>query len=154
MLAIPVMKMKNELTTSPIQQAKLADQRTKPTPVYPSDAERLGYHCDEAGWTVGYVHEINGPGGALAADFQPTNHELIVLAEYWLTTLWDTDFYCYTCNQSGSTEYRLQIYSSLRLEWLVKILGPSVFQEVEQRVDQILGNRFGEDAWREFRQLK
>jgi predicted secreted protein len=118
---------------------------------FPDDCDGLGYVRDEDGMVVGYVSEVNGAGGAVSNTFVPALVELEIITRHWLFVHLDTSYYCHVTSQSGSTEYRLLLYSDQRLIKLREALGDERYLRACAEVDAQFEERFGQEEWRSFR---
>jgi len=60
---------------------------------------------------IGAVDHVNG-SGAEPTSFVVTKHELEHIARYWANERLQNDFDCFVFQQSGSTEWRIALYST------------------------------------------
>lgn len=98
----------------------------------PTGNDRLVFGC---------VDEVNGRGAQEIPEFIPTRHELLELAKYWAREATRTYFFCWSVDQSGSTEIRLIPFAWRRVERIAELLGED---EVNQAVDTAVA-AFGEE---------
>jgi hypothetical protein len=81
-------------------------------------------------FTIGSVGPINGEDGKEVPDFVPTLHELKQLALYWMRERIDRDFEWFAYQQSGSSEWRWNVFISRRLNRLAEVLGEEAMKQV------------------------
>lgn len=83
---------------------------------------------------IGYDPAITGPGAVPCPGFVPTRHELEVLARHWLEIDLGLKADFETTGQSGSTEWRRQVYANQRLALLEQTLGS---EELDRIIDEV-----------------
>ena len=93
---------------------------------------------------VGYVPHVNGNEAMPCPEYQPTRFELRELARMWWTRRrMNDDFFLWT-RQTGSTEWRENIYAERRIERITAVIGKEETQEIMSQVDRESG--FNETA--------
>jgi hypothetical protein len=78
---------------------------------------------------IGYIDHINGES-AKSSGFVVTRHELEQVARYWFRTHLSNDLGCFLYQFSGSTEWRIAVYSSDRLDAIGKVIGAERLKEL------------------------
>jgi len=99
-----------------------------------TDSEGLGAWGNKIAGTVGYVSEVNGVEACEIPEFIPTRHELIQIAKYWYLRQLDNDFFFFAFGQTGSSEWRTNVYASLRIDRIAGILPE---QELNQAIEEV-----------------
>ncbi len=90
------------------------------------DSKGLGFSRYMAAFgecTVGSVDEVNGAGAVEMPGFVATKYELIQLVKYWATVRVDIQFDWFTSQSVGSSETRLESFSSRRIARITDVLG-------------------------------
>ncbi|MBI3464958.1 MAG: hypothetical protein HY000_18165 [Planctomycetes bacterium] len=93
----------------------------------------------------------SGPQAQPCPSYTPTRQELEQLARYWFWELNDVDFYCYTVNQSGSTELRIARLCDDRLWQLQQVLGKETIDRIGAECKEDYERFVGPEDWQEFR---
>lgn len=102
------------------------------------------------GFCIGFVDEVNGPGGVECAEYVPTVHELRVLAEYWSRTEIDIDFDTFAFAQIGSTELRLGPYAGRRLGRIARLISEDTVREIHQKEEDRMRAKVDPAMWEAF----
>jgi len=89
---------------------------------------------------VGYVDEVNGTEAVEVPDFVPTRHELIQIVKYWAKERVDNAWFFFVTGQTGSSEWRINLFAERRIDRIAEILGED---EVEKAIDEVFAE-FGE----------
>lgn len=129
-------------TNVDVQQKGTSSHTRKPCP----DSDGLGFWGNEA-FTVGYVEEVNGPDSVEMPEFVPTRYELLQLGKYWVTLALDLQFDFFLYAQTGSSEWRREVFAKRRVGRIAKILGR---EQVDKLIDQVYeeyGKKQDARAW-------
>jgi hypothetical protein len=112
----------------------MGEKRTTNDKARPSDdSYGLGAWGNER-FVVGHVPEINGSEACEVPEFVPTRHELIEVAKYWLHRLLDNRLWFFETGQSGSSEWRTNVYANRRINRIAEILPE---QELNQAIEEV-----------------
>jgi hypothetical protein len=98
-----------------------------------ADSEGLGAWGNER-FVIGHVPEVNGSEACEVPQFVPTKHELIQIAKYWFQRRLDNDFYLFVFGQTGSSEWRTNVYANRRINRIADILPE---QELNQSIEEV-----------------
>ena len=140
--------MKNGIDTA----TTLNEQTNRPKDnrgQYP-DTEGPGCQPFRKGEIIGFVRHVNGPAAQARPEFTATQYELEELTRLWVRTLLDLDFYCYSTESSGSSEWREIRYAGRRIGRLQEVLGQDSVDRITEEVTGELGERFQGEAWDDF----
>jgi hypothetical protein len=119
---------------------KPTDSRSDEHPVkarLSADSEGLGAWGGVWGnerFVVGHVPEVNGSEACEVPQFVPTKRELIQIAKYWFQRRLDNDFYFFVFGQTGSSEWRTNVYANRRINRIADILPE---QELNQAIEEV-----------------
>lgn len=95
-----------------------------------------------------YFDEVQGLRSEEATGYQPTRHELEILASHWAKTRLAINVFCYLSRQTSSCEGRQRHYADLRLQRLDEVMGKSAVDAVIAEVEEQKRKEIGEEAWR------
>ena len=113
-----------------------------------ADNECLG-SWGGAGFCVGFVEEVNGPGAAKVVGFIPTRHELLELVRYWANVAVEIEYHWFLCEQVGSSETRQHSFAWRRVNRIHELLGADV-DKVIAEVHEELGKDANPRYWEAF----
>ena len=117
-----------------------------------SDSEELDVRR-AGGFVIGYVSEVNGPEACEVPEFVPTKHELIQIAKYWLHRRLDNSFFFFTYSQTGSSEWRVNIYAERRIDRAAEILTEEELNELIADAERDYKDKNGitDEVWNIFK---
>ena len=101
------------------------------------------------GMIVGYVDEVNGPRSQ-PSGIVVTLHELEVVARHWIEKRLENAWWFFISGQSGSTEWRENIYSNQRINMFEVVLGAQRIEELREDVEAQFRKRIDAESWRVF----
>jgi hypothetical protein len=116
---------------------KPTDYRSDEYPVkatLSADSEGLGAWGDKKTFVVGHVPEVNGSEAFEVPEFVPTKHELIEIAKYWFQRRLDNRFWFFETAQTGSSEWRTNVYAVRRINRMAEIVPE---QELDQAIEEV-----------------
>lgn len=125
-------------------------QNQQGMPAGESGGRRLPHESDGLGAigngriVIGYVPAVNGEEAVLVEDFQPTRHELGVLARHYLDEACSIEFEWRCSRQSGSYEIRMLPFAQRRLAAIREAIGEDVFGTAVADVEREWDAKFAE----------
>ena len=90
-------------------------------------------------FTIGSVDEVNGAEAVEVPDFAPTRHELIQIVKYWAKKRLDNAWFFFLTSQTGSTEWRINLFAARRIYRIEEILGEDEVKKLLMRSFPNLG---------------
>lgn len=117
-------------------RAPLAAPTTGETRKLSEDAEGDVMPRQAGPFVIGFVDEIAGQGGEVVAA-ELIHEELLELVRHWEMRILDIDYSYFLCDDTGSTEIRLQPYASRRIDRIANCIGTEAVQSaVKEAVAQ------------------
>lgn len=101
-------------------------------------------------FTIGYDEDIHGAGGTAVAVYEPTKHELSIVARHWIRELLEIDIFWFLYSTTGSWEVRTRSYSIRRLERIADVIGEDALNEIVRQEGEIARRRLGARYWHIF----
>jgi hypothetical protein len=86
------------------------------------------------GLVIGYVDEVNGDGGQEIPGFIPTKNELLQTMKYWASRRLENDWFFFNTGNTGSSEWRLEVFASRRISQIASIIGE---EDTCQAIDEV-----------------
>jgi len=114
---------------------------------------KYNFSSDSKGLGGVYVAEVNGPEACKIPEFTPTKHELIQIAKYWYDQVFYNDFYFFTFAQTGSTEWRINMYAERRIDRVAEILSEEELNELLADVERGFKEKYkiSDEDWNIFK---
>jgi hypothetical protein len=103
-------------------------------------------------FTIDYDEDIHGVGGKAVADYEPTKHELSIVALHWIRELLEIDIFWFLHRTTGSQESRMRGYASRRLGRIADAIGEDAVNEIVLQEEGIARRRLGDRYWYIFKQ--
>lgn len=100
--------------------------------------------------TIGYDDDIHGDGGTAVADYEPTKHELSIVARHWIRELLEIDIFWFL-STTGSWEIRTRSYEIGRLARIADAIGEDAVNEIVRQEEDIARRRLGDRYWQIFK---
>ena len=102
-------------------------------------------------FTIGYNEDIHGAGGTAVAEYEPTKHELSIVALHWIRELLEIDIFWFLYSTTGSQEFRMRGYASRRLGRIADAIGEDAVNEIVRQEEDIARRRLGDRYWHIFK---
>ena len=102
-------------------------------------------------FTIGYDEDIHGAGGTAVADYEPTKHELSIVARHWIRELLEIDIFWFLYQTTGSRKIRMRSYASRRLDRIADAIGEDAVNKIVCQEEDIARRRLGDRYWHIFK---
>lgn len=102
-------------------------------------------------FTIGYYEDIHGARRTAVADYEPTKHELSIVARHWIRELLEINIFWFLYSTTGSWEIRMGPYASRRLGRIADAIGEDAVNEIVRQEEDIARQRLGDRYWHIFK---
>lgn len=133
-----------------IDHKKNHDSEASPVEASPNPDNEWLEPVQAGPFAIGYDEDIHGAGGTAVADFEPTKHELSIVARHWIRELLEINIFWFLYSTTGSREIRIGPYASRRLDRIADAIGDDAVNEIDRQEKDIARRRLGDRYWHIF----